>query len=298
MFSGFEEGTKHVNGVDISYVMSGSGSPVLLLHGFPQTKALWSRIAPVLAEKYTVVCADLRGYGDSSKPHPAPDADNYSFRQMALDNVELMAALGFDGFHVIGHDRGGRTGHRMALDHPGKVKSLAVLDIAPTYSMFEKVNRKVAHVYWHWYYLSQPAPFPESMIAADPDAFYETCLTGWGATGLDAFPPENLAEYRRCWRQPDAIAGSCADYRAAVLVDIEHDIADQDKKTTCPVLVLYGQDGVMAGSFNMEKEWAERCSTLKVATAPGGHFFVDQYPENVISELDRFLAMKTRQPGT
>ncbi len=180
MFEGFEKKKVELEDVSINYVIGGKGAPLLLLHGFPQTLSMWAHIAPKLAEKYTVICADLRGYGDSSKPTPAKDSSNYSFRAMANDNVELMQNEGFDQFHVIGHDRGGRTAHRMVLDHEDKVLSLAVLDIVPTHAMFMETTNKVSGAYWHWYFLSQPAPFPERLIGNDPDFFYETCLLGWG----------------------------------------------------------------------------------------------------------------------
>jgi pimeloyl-ACP methyl ester carboxylesterase len=172
-------------------------TPRDMLHGFPQNKAMWARVAPALAQRYTVVCADLRGYGDSSKPRCLPDRSNYSFRAMAGDQLNLMRAFGFDRFHVVGHDRGGRTGHRLALDHLDAVLSLTVMDIVPAYAMFMDTNRKVAGSYWHWYFLSQPEPFPERMISHDPDFFYETCLVGWGATKIADFDQEMLADYRR-----------------------------------------------------------------------------------------------------
>jgi haloacetate dehalogenase len=171
MFEGFRRSTANVDGIDVAFVAGGSGPPVLLLHGFPQTLAMWARVAPIIASHCTVVCADLRGYGDSSKPRCLSDQSNYAFRAMAHDQIGLMRHLGFGRFHVVGHDRGGRTGHRMALDHPEIVSSLSVLDIVPTYAMFMDTNREIARPYWHWYFLSQPEPFPERMIAGDPDFF-------------------------------------------------------------------------------------------------------------------------------
>jgi haloacetate dehalogenase len=202
MFEGFERKVVSVAGIDIAAVVGGSGPPVLMLHGFPQNRAMWARVAPELARAFTVVCADLRGYGDSAKPQCLADCSNYAFRALAADQFGLMRGLGFDRFHIVGHDRGGRTGHRMALDHPDAVLSLTVMDIVPTYAMFMDTNRKVAHAYWHWYFLSQPAPFPERLIGSDPDFFYEACLVGWGATKISDFDPEMLAAYRRCWRDP------------------------------------------------------------------------------------------------
>jgi haloacetate dehalogenase len=279
------------DGVAINCVSAGDGPPVLLLHGFPQCLAMWAHVAPSLVEAgYTVVCADLRGYGDSSKPHCLPDNANYSFRAMAGDAAAVMEALGFTTFHVVGHDRGGRVGHRLALDRPDAVRSLAVLDIVPTHAMFMDTNRHVAGAYWHWYFLSQPEPFPERLIGNDPDFFYETCLVGWGATGVEAFDPELFAEYRRCWRDPAMIHGSTSDYRAAATIDLEHDEADIDRGVGCPTLVMFGADGVMARHFDIPAEWRRRCSDTHPVALPGGHFFVDQYPRQTADALVAFLA--------
>jgi len=276
--------------VDIAYVSAGSGPPLLLLHGFPQNKAMWARVAPQLADDYTVVCADLRGYGDSSKPRCLPDRSNYSFRQMAADQVGLMRRLGFERFHMIGHDRGGRTGYRMSLDHPASVLTLTVMDIVPTYVMLMETNRKVAGSYWHWYFLSQPEPFPEHLIAADPDFFYESSLVGWGAMRISEFDPQMLADYRRAWRDPAMIHGSCSDYRAAVSIDLEHDTADIDRMVKCPTLVLYGSTGQMAKLFDIPAQWRNRCADVTDASLPGGHFFVDKLPQQTAQMLKGFLA--------
>jgi haloacetate dehalogenase len=289
MFEGFRAAVRRCGNIDISYVIGGDGPPVLLLHGFPQNKAMWAHVAPKLARSHTVVCADLRGYGDSGKPVELPDLSNYSFRAMAADQVELMHALGFERFHIIGHDRGGRTGHRMALDHPDRVASLAVLDIVPTHTMFAGVSRQVAKAYWHWYFLSQPAPFPETMIGHDPDRFFETCLVGWGATRIEDFDAAQVAEYRRCWRQPDAIRGACSDYRAAATVDFELDTADLACKVACPALAFWGSTGVMGNLFDMQAVWQEKCENLSTASLPGGHFFVDQYPGQSAAILGDWL---------
>jgi len=288
----FENFSRHQikNGsVTINCVAGGNGPPVLLLHGFPQNLAMWARVAPLLASRFTVVCADLRGYGDSSKPACEPGNANYAFRALASDQVAVMKQLGFDRFHVVGHDRGGRTAHRMALDHPGAVASLAVLDIVPTWAMFMDTNRTIAGTYWHWYFLSQPAPFPEHMIGLDPDFFYETCMVGWGASRVEDFDPEMLADYRRCWRDPAMIHGSCSDYRAAATVDLEHDGADIDRKVACPTLVFYGAKGTMARNFDLPAEWRKRCADVRVQSLPGGHFFIDQFPQDTARVLEGFL---------
>jgi haloacetate dehalogenase len=250
---------------------------------------MWATVAPVLAERHTVVAADLRGYGDSSKPKNLPDNSPYSFRAMAADQVAAMAALGFDRFDVIGHDRGGRTAHRMSLDHPGRVRSLAVLDIVPTYTMFMETNRLVAGTYWHWYFLSQPAPFPERLIGADPDYFYESCLTGWGGAALADFDQAQLAEYRRCWRVPEMIHGSCSDYRAGATIDLAHDTADRGRRVDCPTLALWGAGGRIARHFDVAQTWRDCCSTLTTGTIAGGHFFIDLKPAETAAALGTFL---------
>jgi haloacetate dehalogenase len=289
MFETFSKHRINVGDVTISAVAAGSGPPVLLLHGYPQCKAPWARIAPILARSYTVVAADLRGYGDSSKPKNEPGNATYSFRTMGSDMFGLMRALGHERFHVIGHDRGGRTAYRMALDRPESVISLAVLDIAPTYSMFMSTNRLIAGAYWHWYFLSQPEPFPERLIGNDPDFFYETCLFGWGKTRLEDFDSEMLAEYRRCWRDRGMHHGSCSDYRAAASIDLEHDTADNLRMVNSPTLVFWGEHGVMHKLFDMEAVWRERLANMQTAMLPGGHFFLDQYPEESATILLRFL---------
>jgi haloacetate dehalogenase len=290
MFDGFEERQVDVAAdVRIHCVVGGSGPPVLLLHGYPQSLALWRGVAPILAERFTVVCADLRGYGDSTKPKGAPDSSNYSFRVMAGDQVTMMHRLGFDRFHMVGHDRGGRTGHRMALDRPEVVQTLTVMDIAPTYTMFMDTNRHVAGAYWHWYFLALPTPFPERLIGADPDYFFETCFETWGKTSVTSIDPEVLAQYRRCWRDPAMIHGSCCDYRAAATVDLEHDAADIDRQVACPTLALWGSEGFMHQCFDMAALWGERCSDLRTETLPGAHFFVDQFPKETAAILFDFL---------
>jgi haloacetate dehalogenase len=289
MFEGFTRGRFDTGGLEIAYVVGGRGPPVLLLHGYPQTHAMWARIAPILAERYTVVAADLRGYGESSKPACLPDRSNYSFRIMAGDQLALMRGLGFDRFHLIGHDRGGRTGHRLALDHPQAVRSLAVLDIVPTLAMLTGMNRQVSAAYWHWSFLAQPEPFPETLIGRDPDYFFEFCLVGWGKIALSEFDPAQLQAYRTAWRNPAAIHGSCSDYRAALTVDLAHDTADADRKIACPALVFWGTKGLMHELFDMEEEWRRICVRPQFATLPGGHFFPDQFPEETAARLMTFL---------
>lgn len=293
MFDGFRQGRfVCVDGVEIAYVLGGDGPPVLMLHGYPQTKEMWAKVAPELAKSFTVVCADLRGYGASSKPPCSADQSTYSFRSMAQDQLQLMQNLGFENFHLVGHDRGARTAYRMAHDNPVVVTSLALLDIVPTNVMFERMNSEIAHAYWHWHFLSQPAPFPEHIIGADADRFFETCLVGWGATPLETFDQTMLDAYRRAWRDPDMIHASCSDYRAARSIDWATDAASLGEKIGCPTMVLYGARGQISGHFDIPAEWRKLCENVVAAALPGGHFFVDQLPTETLSKLAAFLSQQ------
>ncbi len=274
--------------ITIAYDVTGDGPPVLLLHGFPQTRRLWTEIAPRLAETHTVVTADLRGYGDSSKPPAGDDLANYSFRAMARDQLALMRHLGFDAFHLVGHDRGARTAYRMALDASEAVLSLTLMDIVPTDHLLKTFSFPVSKAYFHWSLLAQPAPFPERMIGADPDYFFETCLGGWGGATLDQFP--QIEAYRSAWRDPTTIAGMTNDYRAAVTIDQAHDRQDRGRVLHCPSLILYGADGAMARVYDFESIWSERLSDMKVRAIHGGHFFIDQSPKATIDALTEFLS--------
>ncbi|MEM6385803.1 MAG: alpha/beta hydrolase [Pseudomonadota bacterium] len=271
---------------DIAFDRCGSGPPVLFLHGFPQTKALWD---PVIAELDGVeaVWADLRGYGASWKPDPGRDNAEYSFRAMGGDMFALMDALGHPKFHLVGHDRGARVAYRMALDAPERALSLTVMDILPTDALVAAWAYPVSKAYFHWSFLAQPAPFPEHMIEADPDHFFEACLLGWGGARLSDFPA--IDAYRAAWRQPEAIAGMCHDYRAGVSVDLAHDAAEADRVLNMPSLVLYGASGVMAKHFDVGAVWSERLASPVIKAMPGGHFFVDQTPGEVAVALRGFL---------
>nr|WP_254911517.1 alpha/beta hydrolase [Sphingomonas sp. CDS-1] len=275
---------------EISCVIGGSGEPILLLHGFPQNKAMWARVAAKLSDQYTVICADLRDYGDSSKPQGLADSSNYAFRAMVNDQVHVLRALGFDRTHIAGHDRGGRVAHLMALDHPEAVLSLTVMGIVPTHAMFAQLNKDVASLYWHWFFLSQSTPFPEMIIKANPDYFYETCLAGWGGMDLDALDQEVLSEYRRCWRDSHMIEASCCDYRAAAGIDLEHDSIDFGRKLTCSTLILYGSAGYLPRLFDLAAVWREYTLHLKTVPISGGHFFVDTHSDDVTSVLTKFIA--------
>ncbi len=283
---GFTSHTAQVNGQTIAYDRAGDGPPVLLLHGFPQTRAMWRRILPDLARGHTVIAADLRGYGASSKPE---GLRNYTFREMADDQRALLRALGFVRYHLVGHDRGARTAHRLALDTPGAVLSLTLMDIVPTHMLLDNLSKEVATAYYHWFFLAQPAPFPETMIAADPDHYYERCLTSWGAAALSQFDPDALAQYRASWRDPETIAAMCNDYRATIELDFADDAADLGQTLACPALVLYGADGLMARAYDVPATWASRLSDLRAAALPGGHFFPDLHPAKTARALTAFL---------
>ena len=290
MFEQFARASTRVGDVSIHHVHAGQGDPVLLLHGYPQNLSEWAKLAPLLATDHTVVCADLRGYGDSSKPPGAPDHGNYSFRAMAADQVALMKALGHERFHVVGHDRGGRVAHRMALDWPQQVRSLCVLDLVPTWALYNQTSRRIAGTYWQWYFLPLPAPFPERLIGADPDFYFENCLVSVGGKGLDAFDADMLAEYRRCWRDPAMIHASCCDYRAGASIDLAHDEADLQVKLECPVFALWGADGLMCKLMDIEAAWRARCADLRVAQVPGGHWFPEHAAAQTASALADFFA--------
>lgn len=286
MFEGFDTGVAEVNGQRIKYVTGGSGPAILLLHGFPQTHAMWHTVASVLAEDFTVVASDLRGYGASSKPE---GTEAYSFREMAADQTALMSALGHSRFHLVGHDRGGRVAHRLALDASKYVASLTVMDIVPTHLLLSELTQNVATSYYHWFFLAQPYPFPETLIGHDPDMYYESCLLGWGAAKLSDFDPNAIAAYRAAWRDPDTIRGMCADYRAALQIDFAHDAQDLDCRVTAPALVLYGGDGAMAQAYDVPQTWSDRLACMKAQAVLGGHFFVDQSPSETVEALSQFL---------
>lgn len=299
MFDNFEHLRIDTGELEISCVVAGVGAPILLLHGFPQTMAIWATIAPALVKLgYQVICADLRGYGASDKPCASVEYKNYSFRCMAADQIKLMQALGHKHFHVIGHDRGARAAYRLALDNPEMISSLTIMDIVPTDVLLKDIRKDVAQSYWHWYFLAQPAPFPEQIILKDPDYFFQACLFGWGGASEADFNPEQLAAYRESWRNPKTVSGFCNDYRATLAIDFDHDIADQGRKVSTPTLVMYGENSVMARLYDIPSVWSERCSDLKSAAVPGGHFFPDSSPAAVVERLHEFLKtkIKYRQP--
>ncbi len=292
MFENFEQQVIDTGEVRINLVKGGpaAGKPLLLLHGYPQTHLMWHKIAPRLAQQYSLVIPDLRGYGDSSKPEGGPDHINYSKRVMAQDQVEVMQQLGHEQFYVVGHDRGARVGHRMAVDHPERVKKLAVLDIAPTYEMYTTTDMEFATAYYHWFFLIQPFDFPERLIGADPAYYIRTKLARWSADPT-VFPPEVVAEYIRCFSDPATIHATCEDYRAAATIDLRHDEVDKaTKKVVCPLLVLWGAKGVVARKYDVLKVWRDRAEDVRGQTIPSGHYLPEEAPDQTFEALSKFLA--------
>jgi haloacetate dehalogenase len=287
MFEGFQHMTVETTSATINLVRGGKGSPVLLLHGYPQTHVMWHKIAPRLAEDFSLVIPDLRGYGDSGKP---PDGENhfgYSKRATAQDQLEVMDRLGFKQFAVVGHDRGGRVAHRMALDHAEQVTKLAILDIVPTYKLYHSVNKELATAYYHWFFLIQAAPFPETLIGNDPEFYLNSLL---GRLKPRAITPEAFAEYLRCFRDPATIHATCEDYRAAAAIDLVHDEADMNHKVACPLLALWAEKGVVHRMYDVLATWRERALNVSGRALPGGHFLPEEAPEETFAELKAFLS--------
>ena len=287
LFPGFERHRFQASGAEINYIRAGTGEPVLLLHGYPQTHACWNRIAPQLARHYTVVCADLRGYGDSSKPAGLPDHSNYAKRVMAQDMVELMASLGLERFHLVGHDRGGRVAHRLAADHPQRVHTVTVLDISPTLKMFERTDMPFARAYYHWFLMLQPPPLPEQMLAGQVP-FNILGRVGREEPDLSKFSEEAVREYVRCFADPAAIHASCEDYRAAGTIDLEHDRADRVAGRKLP-MPLWGGEGVIASMFDCLSDWREVAADVTGRALPCGHFLPEEAPAETQAEVEQFL---------
>jgi len=269
--------------------------PLLLLHGYPQTHAIWHRVARGLAADFSLVIADLRGYGDSTKPAATPELDHaqHSKRAMAADMVALMRSLGHERFAVVGHDRGGRVAHRLALDHPERVARLAVIDIVPTLDMYEQTDMRFASWYYHWFFLIQPAPLPERMIGGDPGYFLRWTLAGWGGKGLGFIEPEALAEYERCFCRAEAIHASCEDYRASATIDLEHDRASRaaGERIACDTLVLWGTRGVVGRLYDPLALWQAQCAaTVEGRALEAGHFIPEELPDDTVTHLRAFLA--------
>jgi haloacetate dehalogenase len=289
MFEGFTTKDIEGDGARIHVRVGGKGPPLLLLHGNPLTHVMWHKIAPRLAEHYTVVATDLRGYGDSSKPEGGGDHFAYSFRAMARDQVEVMKKLGFDRWFVAGHDRGGRVAHRMALDFPQHVAKVAFLDIVPTLYMLTNIPLKWAVDSYHWFFMAQPYDYPEKMIEAYGFERYIRKKLDKPGVGLSAFTPEAMAEYIRCCNAAN-IHAVCEDYRAAVSIDLEHDRADLSRKIEMPMLVLWGEKSHVNRSYKPIEAWKERAANVAGKMLPCGHYPAEQVPDETYQELTRFFA--------
>lgn len=288
MFEGFEQRKVETDGAAINLVIGGSGPPLLLLHGYPQSHVMWHKVAPLLAADFTVVAADLRGYGDSDKPAGDPEHFNYSKRAMAQDQVAAMERLGFDAFLLAGHDRGARVAHRLTKDHPQRVRKLATLDIIPTRRMFQIVNKEMAANTFHWFFLIQPYPFPERVIEAAAD-YYMRSRFERARDAATVFPPEAVAEYVRCSTDPATIHAICEDYRAGASIDLVHDAADFDHKVTCPHLVLWSETGYVGRTQDVLAVWQDYSIDVRGRAMSSGHYIAEELPEETWRELRDFF---------
>lgn len=285
---GFTSRSFDTPGARIHAAVGGNGPPLLLLHGHPHTHVTWRKVAPGLAERFTVVAPDLRGYGDSAKPDGGDNHVNYSKRAMAADQVDVMRRLGFDRFAVVGHDRGGRVAHRMALDHPGAVERVAVFDIAPTATMYARTDKTFATKYFWWFFLIQPYPLPERLIDADPEYFLRSHFDAQSKTP-GSMDDAVFAEYLRCYRDPACRHAICEDYRAAATIDLEHDAADAQARVQAPLLALWGAKGTVGALYDVLATWREKAVDVRGRGLPCGHTLQEEQPEEVLAELLAFL---------
>ena len=295
VITGFEQKRITVSSDDgpleIACKVSGNGPPILLLHGFPQTKAIWEIVAPELAKNYTVVVSDLRGYGESSKPYGKADHSSYSKRVMAADQHAMMKALGYKQFFLLGHDRGGRVSHRLAMDFPESVLRLMVLDISPTLTMYDNTTMEFAKGYWHWFFLIQKEPIPESMIGANPEFWLKNHMGRHAGTGI--FTPQRWAEYLAGVSNAQSMHAMCEDYRAAATIDLVHDRADRatGKKLKMPLRVLWGEHGLVNKCFAPIADWEAVAQDVSGRTLPCGHYIPEECPEELIADARKFFAI-------
>ncbi|MGI9334927.1 MAG: alpha/beta fold hydrolase [Gammaproteobacteria bacterium] len=292
MFEHFETRRIRTGEAELHVRLGGAGPPLLLLHGYPQTHACWHAVAPALARHYSLVMPDLRGYGDSHGPPPDPAHERYSKRTMAMDMIELMLELGHERFALAGHDRGGRVGYRLALDHPQCIERFAAIDIVPTLSVFESTDMSIAMSSYHWFFLSQPAPMPETLIGADPAYYLEHLLSRW-AGSRDRLAGTAVAEYARCFARPSVIAATCEDYRAGATLDIEHDRADREagRRIECPTLVLWGRGYLKSKTGSPLEVWREWATDVREVALDCGHFVLEEEPEAAAAALIEFFAV-------
>ena len=293
VFSGFEQKRVTVPSddgpIEIACQVGGNGPPILLLHGFPQTKAIWELVAPELAKSFTVVASDLRGYGQSAKPHGKADHSTYSKRSMAADQHALMQSLGYQQFFLLGHDRGGRVSHRLAMDFPDSVLRLMVLDISPTLTMYDNTTMEFAKGYWHWFFLIQPEPIPETFIAANPEFWIKQHMGRHAGTGI--FSPERWAEYLAGASNPQTMHSMCEDYRAAASIDLVHDRADRaaGKKLTMPLRVLWGEHGLVHQCFKPIEDWKAVAENVSGKTVSCGHYIPEELPSELVTDAKLFF---------
>ena len=293
VFPGFEQKRITVPSddgpIEIACQVGGNGPPILLLHGFPQTKAIWELVAPELAKSFTVVASDLRGYGKSAKPHGKADHSTYSKRSMAADQHALMQSLGYQQFFLLGHDRGGRVSHRLAMDFPDSVLRLMVLDISPTLTMYDDTTMEFAKGYWHWFFLIQPEPIPETFIAANPEFWIKQHMGRHAGTGI--FSPERWAEYLAGASNPQTMHSMCEDYRAAASIDLVHDRADRaaGKKLTMPLRVLWGEHGLVHKCFKPIEDWKAVAENVSGKTVSCGHYIPEELPSELVTDAKLFF---------
>jgi haloacetate dehalogenase len=297
-FDGFTEHRVALPGVGLRVRLgpvtpaNAAAPPLLLVHGFPQTSAMWHRVARELAPRFRLVLPDLRGYGESDKPDGGADHAGYAKRTMAADLHALMVHLGHAQYLVAGHDRGARVAHRLALDQPQAVLRLAVIDIVPTLDMYEQADQAFGRAYYHWFFLIQPAPHPERLIGADPEAYARWKLGGWGSGGRDFYEPEALAEYLRCYARPETIHATCEDYRAGAGIDLDHDRASRaaGQRIPCPLLVLWGQRGVIQALYRPLELWQAQCvHPVQGQALDAGHFLAEERPAETAAALGAFF---------
>jgi haloacetate dehalogenase len=288
-FPGFVLRQVETSGASINLVTGGTGPPLLLLHGYPQTHLMWRKLAPRLATEFTVVVPDLRGYGDSSKPPAGSDNVNYSKRALAQDQVETMTALGFERFAVAGHDRGARVAHRLARDHPERIERLALLDIVPTLYRFETIDQKAATSSWHWFFLIQPSGFPERLIGSEAEFFLRHQLGGLLREPAK-LEPEAFADYLRCFKNPDTIRATCDEYRAGATIDLVHDRADRGRRIAMPLLMLWGQRSSQGSGYDVLSVWRDHAETVSGHAIDSGHFLPEEAPEDTYRALRDFFA--------